>query len=88
MMNTVWKSNQGKLFLGGCGTQIGLVIAFAALAGVFVFCSVCGLSSALSLAVVQEFARLSTGADAAAASDGAPTGEVEALHAEIEFLVD
>jgi hypothetical protein len=87
MMSTDWKSNQSKLFLGGCGTQIGLVIAFVVLAGVFVFCAFCGLSSVLSLAAAQEFARLSTGVDAEAVSDGAPTGEVEALSAEIELLV-
>jgi pyruvate/2-oxoglutarate dehydrogenase complex dihydrolipoamide acyltransferase (E2) component len=82
-MDTFWKSNLGKLFLGGCGTQAGLVLAFAALAGVLVFCSVCALSNTLSIAMTQELARLSTNATATAASNG----EAEALRGEIESLV-
>jgi hypothetical protein len=83
-MDTFWKSNLGKLFLGGCGTQVGLVLAFAALAGVLVFCSVCALSNALSVAMTRELARLSTNATATAASNG----EAEALQGEIESLVN
>ncbi len=87
MMNAVWKSNRGKLLLGGCGTQIGLVIAFAALGGVLLLCSVCAFTNVLSLVAVQEFARMSEGAGSEAVSDAASNGEVEALHAELETLV-
>ncbi|MEJ2555400.1 MAG: SH3 domain-containing protein [Anaerolineae bacterium] len=82
-MDTFWKSNLGKLFLGGCGTQVGLVFAFAAFAGVLAFCSVCALSNALSIVMTQQVASLSTNATATAVS----SAEAEALQGEIESLV-
>lgn len=82
-MDTFWKSNLGRLFLGGCGTQVGMLFAFVALAGILLFCSVCAFSNALSIAITQEIARLSAGA----AVEGASGGEVEVLRGEIDSLV-
>jgi hypothetical protein len=91
MMNTLWKSNLGKLFLGGCGTQLGAVFALATLAGIFLVCSTCVVSSALTAALAQQGVVLPAGATAEALPTQevgvAPTGEVELLRAEITSLV-
>ncbi len=91
MMNTIWKSNLGKLFLGGCGTQLGAVFTLATLAGVFLVCSVCAASGALTAALAQQSVVLPAAATAEAPpmpeAGVAPTGEAEALRAEITSLV-
>jgi hypothetical protein len=87
MMNAIWKSNLGKLFLGGCGTQLGLVTAFIVSVGVILICSVCALSSVLSVFVAQEFAGRPVEANPELVSEATPNGEVEALRAEINALV-
>jgi hypothetical protein len=83
MDNEILKGNLGKLFLGGCGTQLGIVVASVTLVGVLLFCFVCALSSGLSIAVSQEIANLSAGATAEAVS----IEEAEALRGQIESLV-
>jgi hypothetical protein len=91
MMNTFWKSNLGKLFLGGCGTQLGAVFALATLAGIFLICSTCAVSSALTAALAQQGVVLPAGATAEALptqeAGVAPTEEDELLRAEITSLV-
>jgi len=91
MMNAIWKSNVGKLFLGGCGTQLGAVFALATLAGVFLVCSVCAVSSALTVALAQQGVVLPANATAETLpmqeAGVAPSGEAEALRAEITSLV-
>ena len=91
MMNTIWKSNLGKLFLGGCGTQLGAVFALATLASIFLVCSACAVSSALTAALAQQGVVLPANATAEAlpteAAGVAPTEEVELLRAEITSLV-
>jgi hypothetical protein len=94
MMNTFWKSNLGKLFLGGCGTQLGAVFTLATLAGIFLVCSVCAVSSALTAALAQQGVVLPANATAealpvlpTAEAGAAPTEEAEALRAEISSLV-
>jgi hypothetical protein len=88
-MNKTWKSNLGKLLLGGCGTQVGLVFASVALAGFLLLCFVVAVSSVLGIAVAQEAANLSANATAEAASDTevlALQGEIESLVSQVEVL--
>ncbi len=91
MMNAIWKSNLGKLFLGGCGTQLGAVFALATLVGLVLVCSVCAVSSALTAALAQQGVVLPASATVEALppqeAGAAPTGEAELLRAEIASLV-
>jgi hypothetical protein len=84
MMDGIWSTNRGKLFLGGCGTQIGIIVASGVLIGTVLVCSICALSGGLTFAVTQEFANLpdDTSTEAAPANE-----EAEALRAQIESLV-
>jgi hypothetical protein len=90
MMNAIWKSNLGKLFLGGCGTQLGAAFALTVLGGVFLVCSVCAVSSGLTAAMAQQGVALPANPTAVALpaeeAGVAPTGEVDLLQAEITSL--
>jgi hypothetical protein len=83
MMDGFWSSNRGKLFLGGCGTQVGIVIASAIIVGTALFCAVCALSGGLGIAITQELAGQPANVDA----EAAPSEEAEALRGQIEALV-
>jgi len=83
MDDAIWKGDLGKLFLGGCGTQVGIVIASVTLVGLLLVCSVCALSGGLSIAMTQELANSPAGTTADAASNE----EAEALRGQIESLV-
>jgi uncharacterized protein YraI len=83
MMDTIGKGRLGKFFIGGCGTQVGMAISFVLLIGAFLFCSVCAFTNVLSIAVVQEIARL----PANPAVEVTPAGEVQVLQQEVESLV-
>jgi hypothetical protein len=82
-MDTIWKSNFGKLFLGGCGTQVGLLAAAAVIGGSILFCGMCALTNVVSIAVAYEVANSNNQAVAEVAANG----EVEALQGEINVLV-
>ena len=83
MMDGYWSSNRGKLFLGGCGTQIGILVASATIVGMALLCFVCALSSGLGIAITQEF----TGQTANLDTGAVPSEEAEALRGQIESLV-
>jgi hypothetical protein len=88
-MDTIWKSNFGKLFLGGCGTQVGLLAAAAVIGGSVLFCGLCALTNVLSIAVAYEVANSNNQTVAEAAANGqveALQGEIEVLVAEVEML--
>jgi hypothetical protein len=89
MMDTIWRSNLGRLFLGGCGTQLGLAVTLIALASMVLFCSVCALTNVASIAITQQVAGAPPNkvTVAEASEVTADNGEVEALQAEIESLV-
>jgi len=52
-MNLLWRSKTGKLFIGGCGTQLGLLLTLGGLIAVVLACAICASSSALSLRLTQ-----------------------------------
>jgi Na+-transporting methylmalonyl-CoA/oxaloacetate decarboxylase gamma subunit len=81
-MNIIWRSNLGRLFLGGCGTQIGMAFVLITLGFLVLFGSICALSNVVAIAVTQEITSLSgsaTAEEVAAASfeaQAAPIQEV------------
>jgi hypothetical protein len=84
MMDGNWNSSRGKLFLGGCGTQVGIVVASGVLIGTVLVCAICALSGGLGFAITQEFTNLPDNTSTEAASSNE---EAEALRAQIESLV-
>ncbi len=82
-MNFSWNSTIGKLIVGGCGTQIGLLFGCGSLAAVLLLCFVCTLSNVVGIGLAQEMARRPPPAPVEAASPG---GEVELLREEMEVL--
>ena len=84
MMDGNWNSSRGKLFLGGCGTQVGIVVASGVLIGTVLVCAICALSGGLGFAITQGFTNLPDNSSTEAASSNE---EAEALRAQIESLV-
>ncbi len=84
MMDGIWNSSRGKLFLGGCGTQVGIVVASGVLIGTVLVCAICALSGGLGFAITQEFTNLPDNTSTEAASSNE---EAEALRRQIESLV-
>jgi hypothetical protein len=84
MMDGNWNTNRGKLFLGGCGTQVGIVVAAGVLFVTALVCAICALSGGLGFAITQEFVNQPGNIDIEAASS---SQEAEALRAQIESLV-
>jgi uncharacterized protein YraI len=91
-MNTFWNSALGKLFIGGCGTQLGLILACGGGLASLIFCVVCVSTSILTLGVSQEVANLIP--PTSPTVEVTPTSgvfetlikEVQLLHGEVEFL--
>lgn len=85
-MDFMWKSGFGKLFAGGCGTQVGLLLSCAGLTAVLSLCVVCAFSNALSTRLTYEFAKLSPGGVEQNASEANETPLLDALMQEIDAL--
>src|SRR5687768_9783750 len=91
-MNIFWNSALGKLFIGGCGTQLGLILACGGGLASLVFCAVCVSTNLLTVGVSQEVAYLIP--PTAPTVEVTPTSglfetlieEVQLLHGEVEFL--
>lgn len=88
-MQAFWQTKSGKLFLGGCGTQIGLLFALGGLLVIMLFCSIC-----ISLNVVSAGVNRLLAGPAPAASPAAPApadlgstlAEINRLLTELELL--
>jgi hypothetical protein len=52
-MSSFWNSNIGKLFIGGCGTQMGVLFVLGGLGATLLFCVVCATPTVLSLGLAQ-----------------------------------
>lgn len=88
-----WKTSFGKLVIGGCGTQVGLLFGLASLAGLLVFCFVCASTNLLSLGLMRQMAGppgVEPVAQAAPASSpiNVLLREVDALLGEVDQLED
>ncbi len=95
MMNALWRTPLGKLVIGGCGTQIGLLLGCGGLVLLTLFCAVCGLTNALTVSVAQESGQWLpvSGPTPTATPGGLPPqavesllGQVLLLHDEVQFL--
>jgi hypothetical protein len=52
-MQAFWRTNLGKLIIGGCGTQVGLVVSVGVLGVTVALCLVCVSLNLLSLSLSQ-----------------------------------
>ncbi len=53
-MHPFWHTRLGRLVMGGCGAQVGLLLTLGFLGVTLLFCSVCLLVNVLSLGLTQE----------------------------------
>ncbi|MCB0196435.1 MAG: SH3 domain-containing protein, partial [Anaerolineae bacterium] len=54
MINPFWRSNTGKFIIGGCGTQVGMVVTFGTLFAVLAFCAICASTNLVSLSLFNQ----------------------------------
>jgi hypothetical protein len=92
-MDQIWKSPFGKLFVGGCGTQVGLVLSCGSLAAFFGFCLVCASTNFLAISLSQQSAQLFPTPITSTTPEPMPVsafesllGEIQLLHGEVEYL--
>jgi hypothetical protein len=55
-MHPFWQTKFGRLVMGGCGAQIGLLLSFGGVALLLLFCGICALANVVSLGLSQELA--------------------------------
>lgn len=58
-MRPFWQTSFGKLVIGGCGAQIGLLLTLGGLAVVLLFCTVCVITNVLSLGLTHDLVETS-----------------------------
>ena len=90
-MRPFWQTDFGKLVIGGCGAQIGLLFTLVGLAVTLLFCAVCVFTNVVSLGLARQLVQQSAPvappeASAAPAEVGSLLQEVEFLLAEVESL--
>jgi hypothetical protein len=96
-MHPIWKSKLGKLVIGNCGTQFGMISALSGLVVIFLLGLVCASVNMLSFGLTQRVAKLEVAdtptatpvVEASSARDEAVAqllGEVDSLLAEVESL--
>jgi len=83
-MHPFWKSGFGKLFVGGCGTQLGLLFALTGLGVTLLFCAVCASTNALTIGLAQSVAAEPTAAPLAEIA--APAPEEQLLREQLDLL--
>lgn len=87
-MAPFWKSNFGKLIIGGCGTQIGLFFTASLLTVTLLFCGLCAVANVLSLSLARELAQPNpVAAVEEPAVQPARTNEVSLLLEQVDFLI-
>jgi hypothetical protein len=82
-MHPFWHSKLGKLLIGGCGAQVGLLFSLAAVVATLLFCGICVFANILSLGLTQEMA--GPAADVPAQTPAA-LSEIIMLQERIELL--
>ncbi len=76
-MNTVrFDGNYGKLFVGGCGTQIGLLVSCGVVTTLVLICAMCGFANVVTVGVSQDVAYLPQTPIATATIAPTPNSEV------------
>jgi len=86
-MRPFWRSRTGKLVVGGCGTQLGMLVTLGSLLAVLLLCSVCLSVNALAIGLRQSLAPpppvAATGPNASSGNGN----EVQALMQDINVLL-
>ena len=54
MIHPFWRSKTGQIILGGCGTQVGMVMTFGTLFVILAFCAICASTNLASLSLMQQ----------------------------------
>lgn len=90
-MPPFWKSSFGKLVIGGCGAQFGLLLTLAGLLAVLLFCAVCVITNVVSLGLTRDLAQTAApGAPGVVPASSAEVGplleQVDSLLAQVETL--
>jgi hypothetical protein len=97
-MHPFWKSKLGKLVIGNCGTQFGMISALSGLVAISLLCLVCASANMLSFGLTQRVVKLvevaatptSTPVEVSSSHDDEEVSglidEVDSLLAEVEAL--
>jgi|GEM_PF-1649170 len=85
-MSSLWQSKTGKLFIGGCGTQLGLLMTFGGLIVMVLVCAVCASSSALTIGMSQP--RAAQMPATGSVETPTPAAELVQLRQEVDLLLD
>jgi hypothetical protein len=91
-MQAIWQSNLGRLLIGSCGAQVGMILTCGGLGILALFCFICATTNGVSLDVAQEGANLLFPTATLEPAPSPPSaidsiiGEVRLLHREIEGL--
>ena len=85
-MHPFFRTRLGQLFVGGCGTQIGMLLTCSGLAAVLVFCGVCASTNVLSWGLVRQFAAPVVSYEPVIQVTSSPQ-EVDQLLSEVNVLV-
>jgi hypothetical protein len=85
MMDSFWNSRGGKLVLGGCGAQVGMVFGLGVLAVIGLLCVICISFNVLSISLTQQISDGEPSPDAPI-EVSSPSEEANLL-AEINYLL-
>ncbi len=85
-MYPFWKSNLGKLIIGGCGTQIGMLFTLAGLAALLLLCAVCVFANIFTIGLTQQFTTLSVSPTNVPVEVASSAEDVELLRTKLDFL--
>lgn len=81
-MNSMWDTRFGKLFIGGCGTQVGMILGCGSLVALALLCAMCVFFNILSIGLTRQFVIPSP----QTLAEAPLPAEEETLRTEIAFL--
>lgn len=84
-MRPFWQTEFGKLVIGGCGAQLGLLLSLAGLTFVLLFCAVCVTTNVIILGLAGQ--PVETGSPNTLAPASEPPADVYSLLAEVDLLL-
>jgi hypothetical protein len=84
-MNTFWRTKTGKFIVGGCGTQVGLLLTLGSLMVAVIFCGICLLANVFSISLTQ---RISAIPPVVTGEPASADDELTLIRTRLELLVD
>lgn len=84
-MRPFWQTSFGKLVIGGCGAQLGLMLSLVGLTFVLLFCTVCVTTNVITLGLAGQL--VETGSPNVPAPAAEPSADVNSLLSEVDFLL-